>query len=93
MPEEPKWPHKIGDINNHHLDSTFWHDFRFRNDGIIIATYAKSGTTWLQQIVNQLIFEGQEGLPCADEVWQRRSISVWRTARRPAPSRTRSAAA
>ena len=66
MPEEPKWPQKIREIHNHHFDSTIWNDFIFRDDDIVIATYAKSGTTWLQQIVSQLIFKGQEGLPVAD---------------------------
>ena len=34
----------------------------FRDDDIVIGTYAKSGTTWTQQIVSQLIFNGEEGL-------------------------------
>ena len=38
----------------------------FRDDDIIISTYAKSGTTWVQQIVSQLIFNGEEGLPVAE---------------------------
>ena len=50
----------------HHFDSTIWNDLDFRDDDIIIATYAKSGTTWLQQIVSQLIFNGEEGLPVAE---------------------------
>ena len=66
MPEGPKWPQKTREIHNHHFDSTIWNDFIFRDDDIVIATYAKSGTTWLQQIVSQLIFKGQEGLPVAD---------------------------
>ena len=44
------------------VQSTIWNDFRFRDDDIVIATYGKSGTTWLQQIVSQLIFNGAEGL-------------------------------
>ncbi len=35
-----------------------WNDFRFRDGDIIVATYAKSGTTWTQQIVGQLVFNG-----------------------------------
>jgi aryl sulfotransferase len=35
-----------------------WNDFPFRDDDIIIATYAKAGTTWMQQIVAQLLFGG-----------------------------------
>ena len=59
-------PQKTRELHNHHFDSTIWNDFPFRDDDIVIATYAKSGTTWLQQIVSQLIFSGQEGLPVAD---------------------------
>jgi aryl sulfotransferase len=58
----PAWPKKTRDIHNHHMKSTVWDDFKFRDDDIIVATYAKSGTTWTQQIVSQLIFNGAEGL-------------------------------
>lgn len=60
------WPEKTRELQSHHFDSTIWNDFAFRDDDIIFATYAKSGTTWLQQIISQLIFDGQEGLPVAD---------------------------
>ena len=49
-------------LHNHFMSSTLWNDFAFREDDIIIATYMKSGTTWMQQIVSQLIFDGAEGL-------------------------------
>ncbi len=52
------WPQKTREMHSHHFDSTIWNDFAFRDDDIIIATYAKSGTTWTQQIVGQLIFQG-----------------------------------
>lgn len=58
-------PQKTREFHNHHFDSTIWNNFSFRNDDIIIATYAKSGTTWLQQIVSQLIFNGEEGMEVA----------------------------
>lgn len=58
-------PQKTREFHNHHFDSTIWNNFPFRNDDIIIATYAKSGTTWLQQIVSQLIFNGEEGMEVA----------------------------
>ena len=59
-------PDKTREIHNHHIDSTVWNDFRFRADDIVIATYGKSGTTWVQQIVSQLLFDGAEGLPVAE---------------------------
>lgn len=60
------WPKKVREFQNHHFDSTIWNDFTFRDDDIIIGTYAKSGTTWVQQIVSQLIFNGAEDLDVAD---------------------------
>jgi len=46
--------------------SAIWNDFEFRDNDIVIATYAKSGTTWFQQIVSQLIFNGEAGLEVAE---------------------------
>ena len=60
------WPRKTREMHSHHFDSTIWNDLQFRDDDIVIATYAKSGTTWVQQIVSQLIFNGQEGLEVAE---------------------------
>ncbi|HEX4636750.1 MAG TPA: sulfotransferase domain-containing protein [Rhizomicrobium sp.] len=51
------YPQKQREFQNHHFDCTIWNDFQFRDDDIIIGTYAKSGTTWVQQIVSQVIFE------------------------------------
>jgi aryl sulfotransferase len=56
------WPRKTREIHNHHMDSTVWNDFAFRDDDVIVATYAKSGTTWTQQIVGQLVFQGDESV-------------------------------
>ena len=53
------------------MDSTYWNDFKFRDDDIIVATWAKAGTTWVQQIIAQFIFKAEiDGLPIAD-------ISPW----------------
>lgn len=64
--EEINWPQKSREFQNHHFDSTFWNGFIFRNDDIIVSTYAKSGTTWLQQIIAQLIFNGREDIEVAE---------------------------
>lgn len=60
------WPVKARELQNHHFDSTIWNDFQFRDDDIIIATYAKSGTTWMQQIVAQMLFRGDPDLAVAE---------------------------
>ena len=60
------WPQKTREMESNHFDSKVWNDFKFRDDDIVISTYAKSGTTWMQQIISQLIFNGKEGLPVAD---------------------------
>ena len=59
-------PQKTRELHNHHFDSTIWNDFEFRDDDIIIATYAKAGTTWVQQIVAQLLFDGAQDLETAE---------------------------
>jgi aryl sulfotransferase len=64
--DETGVPVKSGELLNHLMDSTRWNNFPFRDDDIVIATWAKSGTTWVQQIVGQLIFNGAEGIPVTD---------------------------
>lgn len=66
MSVEPGWPVKSRELHNHHFDSTVWNDLVFRDDDIVISTYAKSGTTWVQQIIAQLLFDGRDDLPVAD---------------------------
>jgi len=70
MTADRAFPRKTRELQNHHMDSTAWNDFSFRDDDVIVATYAKSGTTWVQQIVGQLVFEGAEDVPIHD-------ISPW----------------
>jgi aryl sulfotransferase len=62
----PRWPVKTRELHNHHFDSTIWNELEFSNDDVVIATYAKSGTTWVQQIVAQLLFQGAEGMEVAE---------------------------
>jgi aryl sulfotransferase len=59
---------------NHVLDSTRWNCYQPRSGDIVIATSYKSGTTWTQEIVRQLIFQGQDAPP-------RRELSPWLDAR------------
>lgn len=73
------YPKKSREFQNHHFDSTIWNEFKFRDDDIIIATYAKSGTTWMQQIISQLLFNGKEDLDVA-------SMSPWMDLRVPPKS-------
>ena len=49
MYDQEAIPTKVRELQNYHFDSTTWNDFQFRENDIIIATYAKSVTTWVQQ--------------------------------------------
>lgn len=51
---------------NHHLESNKWESYRPRQDDIVIATYIKSGTTWVQTIVSHLIFQDFQTRPLAE---------------------------
>jgi aryl sulfotransferase len=57
---EPLRPRRLHVYQNHHLDSTRWDRFETRPGDILITTAYKSGTTWMQTIVAQLIFQGAE---------------------------------
>jgi aryl sulfotransferase len=61
-----EWPKKTREFHNHHFNSTVWNDFKYRDDDVVVATWGKAGTTWMQQIVGQLIFEGAEGVDVAN---------------------------
>lgn len=60
------WPKKTHELHSHHFDSTIWNDFPFRDDDIIVGTYGKSGTTWMQQMIAQMMFGGDPELAVAD---------------------------
>jgi aryl sulfotransferase len=53
-----RWPQKNQELQNVVLDSTKWNDFEYRDDDVVIASWAKAGTTLTQQIVAQLVFDG-----------------------------------
>jgi len=52
------------------FDSERWQGYMPRNDDIIIATYSKCGTTWMQRIVSMLIFASAE----PQQIWD---LSPW----------------
>jgi aryl sulfotransferase len=64
--DAPTWPKKTRELHSHHFDSTIWNDLRFRDDDMVIATYAKSGTTWMQQIIGQLMFRADPDIEVAE---------------------------
>ncbi|MBW8814761.1 MAG: sulfotransferase domain-containing protein [Caulobacterales bacterium] len=59
------WPAKTRELVNRHMDSRVWNRFALRDGDVVVASYAKSGTTWVQQIVTQLIHHGAEDAPVA----------------------------
>ena len=62
----PNWPVKKHELLNAHVDSSVWNHFTFRGDDIVIASWGKSGSTWLQQIVGQLVLPDEESWAVAD---------------------------
>src|SRR5215467_14216172 len=50
-------------VHSRVYDSRVWERWRPRSDDIIIATYAKCGTTWMQRIVCMLVFQSAEAKP------------------------------
>jgi aryl sulfotransferase len=71
-----KYPTKEREHWHHLLDSTVWNEFKFRDDDIVINAYSKSGTTWVQQIVAQLIWMGAEHINVSE-------VSPWLDCRFP----------
>ena len=63
------WPEKTHEIRNVIMDSIRWDGFPFRDDDIVITTWGKSGTTWTQQIVGQLVRCGAEMSTMAISPW------------------------
>jgi aryl sulfotransferase len=52
------------------VDSRRWNQFEPRDGDIVIATFAKCGTTWTQRIVDLLVFQSPDVRPFAE-------ISPW----------------
>jgi aryl sulfotransferase len=50
------------------MDSNRWNFFTPRADDIVVATAIKAGTTWVQEIVRNLIFSGTNMTVALDEI-------------------------
>jgi aryl sulfotransferase len=60
-------PQRSRVYETHNLNSPSWDAFKPRADDIIIATALKAGTTWMQTIVGNLIFQNR---PMPAPLWQ-----------------------
>ena len=60
------------------FDSRRWRHYSPRPDDIVIATYPKCGTTWMQRLVGLLVFQTPEPIPIMQ-------ISAWIDRRFPQP--------
>ena len=45
-------------IRNNFLDTSIWDDIELKDNDIFVNTPAKAGTTWTQEIVGQLLYNG-----------------------------------
>jgi aryl sulfotransferase len=66
--EKPEIRHAY---EHHHLTSSRWDNFKTRAGDVIISTTYKAGTTWMQEIVGNIIFheKGMEGLAGSYSPW------------------------
>ena len=65
-----KYHGDMRNVRSRVFDSARWNGYRPRSDDIIIATYSKCGTTWMQRIVSMLIFGSAE----PTKIWD---LSPW----------------
>jgi aryl sulfotransferase len=60
--DEAIWPVKARELETRIMDSRRWNGFAFREGDIVVDTWAKSGTTWMQEILAQLILGAPDAL-------------------------------
>ncbi len=60
----------LREVRSRVFDSRRWDDYQPRDDDIVIATYSKCGTTWMQRIVSMLVFRSAE----PQQIWD---LSPW----------------
>jgi aryl sulfotransferase len=58
--DQPQMPKVRHIYQNYLVDSTRWDALAFRPDDSVITTSGKTGTTWMQWIVGNLIFAGRD---------------------------------
>lgn len=76
------FPKKKRIYRNHIFNSEAWNQFQVRADDIVITTPLKAGTTWMQTIVENLIFQNQT-IP--GMIWE---LSPWLDRRLGSPEKT-----
>lgn len=77
----PVLPERTRDYVSYIFDSRNWDGFRPRPGDVVISTSYKSGTTWMQNILRQLVFPGSEK-PAVS------AVSPWLDRRRDDPGAT-----
>ncbi|HSG89799.1 MAG TPA: sulfotransferase domain-containing protein [Pseudomonadales bacterium] len=60
---------------NHHLDSTRWSEYAPKDGDVIVTTSYKAGTTWTQQILQQMFYGHLDPMP------DFRAVTPWPDAR------------
>jgi aryl sulfotransferase len=60
-----RWPNSPAVMQNALMDSERWKSITIREGDAIIASYGKSGTTWVQQIIGQILSKGDPSVEVA----------------------------